>query len=481
MGKIFRIIHIVTIFLLCITIFTACGETDGNITTLPTPSVEKTENSPPIDKKLPDLDKDEQNEVTLYFEDEERLVRVALEDGEASISFNGESWNETYGFQRDDIYFVSDTMQDEYFPIRVKSGNVIDVCIARVLAMGPYSPMDGFVLPIVVLLMDDGSIEWLYASPNIVFDSGEFGEKKQYYIDTYEKLAYRDNFVSFSCVSSGEGFKDKRIYAINSHGDRYNFFEMYLENQLYDTAWMCELEEDSLYGYLKINKDGSADFSISGVKYVDLSSSDIFQIWAGTTNYVKSPDHHLPLGTLTFDMVQAIEPSVDGQMLPRDMQGSYQAEITRKENGQITLYHSAGDKLYPSSGETLVFDAWFYGEHLYEDGIEGEMRQFYAYIRDSDLMLYDWPQFEFDDVEWISDINEPNDYRLENSITEWVNYTTTEDTIYTIFNYDRMESEFLDIYELSDYLRNWPYDDYMIVCVTVADGTVESIEEVYRP
>ncbi len=165
-----------------------------------------------------------------------------------------------------------------------------------------------------------------------------------------------------------------------------------MENQLFDNVWICELQEDSLYGYLTVDENYNASFSISDVKFTDLDSSDLHLIWSGMARYVTSPDDDLPLKTITFDMELATESFVNGLTLPQSMVGNYLADITFDKDYQMTLYHKAGDKLYPSSENTLVFNSWFYANR---EGTEYEVRQFFAFIRVSELIKSDVPQFEY--------------------------------------------------------------------------------------
>ncbi len=469
MKRHLKIIYTAVTILMFVSVLTACGKQESNSPSPPTTSMQKTESNQSIDKRLPNQDKTEQNRENPYFEDGEGLVRIALENGEASISFNVECWNETYGSQSDGVYFIPDTLQDVFFPIIVISGNVMDVCVARVSSMGTYLPTDEFELPVVVLLMDDGSIEWCYADPNVTLYSYEFSSRDMYCMNTYEKLVYKfsDDFVSIKCVPDSVNSDGMRINAINSYGYSFDFHELYLEKQLFENVWMCELQEDSLYGYLTVDADDTATFSISGVEYVDWSSSDRHLIRSGMASYVTSPDDSLPLGAITFDMELATESSVDGQMLPQNITGSYMGEITFDKNGQMTLFHNDGDKLYPSSGETLVFTSCFYGSGK---KAEDELQGFYAYIRVSDRTKGDWPQFEFDDVEWIYDENEPNDHRVENNDAQWLNYTVTKDVVFTVNNDGGWEPKFLDIHEFSDYVKDRSHGEYMLVSVTTAAG-----------
>lgn len=462
MRKYLKVIYTVVTILMFVSFLTACGQAEIN---------------PPIDKESPDLDKNAENNGNPFFEDEEGHVRVALEDGKASITFNVERWNETYGFQNDGYYFIPDDLQDVFFPIIARSGNVIDACVARVMSLGSYFT-DDFELPVVVLLMDDGSIEWFYADPNSTHYFLELNPGDMYSIDTYEKIErkYSGDFVSINCVSNDEDSNYKTIYAVSSYGYSFDFYEMYLENQLFDNVWICELQEDSLYGYLSVDENYNASFSISGVKFTDLSSSDLHLIWSGMARYVTSPDDDLPLGTITFDMESATESSVDGLMLPQDMVGDYLADITFDKDHQMTLYHKAGDKLYPSSENTLVFTSWYYASR---EGTEYEARRFFAYIRVSELAKSGMPQFEFDEVERIQDENEPNGYRIENKDVEWINYTVTEDVVFTVQNDGNWEPKFLDIYEFSDYVKDWPYDDNMIVIISIGGEKITAIEEAH--
>jgi len=296
-----------------------------------------------------------------YFEDEERHVRVMLEDGQASITFNVKRWNETYGLQNDGHYAIPDDLQDVFFPIIPRDGNVVDVRVARVFSMGSHL-VDDSELPVVALLMDDGSIEWCYADPNSTLYYVEFSSSDMYSIGTNEKIVrkYSGDFVSIDCVSSDEDSAYKTIYAVSSYGYRFDFQKMHLENQLFDNGWICELQGGSLYGYLSVEEDYHASFSISDTKYADWSSSDLQLLWTGMAHYVTSPDDDLPLGTITFDMEPATESPVAGQELSPDMAGHYLADITFDQDYQMTLYHTDGDKLYPSSDEVLVFKSWFY-------------------------------------------------------------------------------------------------------------------------
>ena len=187
-----KLIYVATVILFIAQVLTACKQQEdyleNNSSSLPTLSDESRESNQLGNKELPNRKTTKMDSENNFLEDEDGLVKIEIENGEANISFQVDSWNKIYGSQSDGFYHIPDSLQDVFFSIIPRSGSVVDACVARISSMGTYLPTDDFELPIVVLLMDDGSIEWFYANPNATLYSYEFSSSDLYSIDTYEKL-----------------------------------------------------------------------------------------------------------------------------------------------------------------------------------------------------------------------------------------------------------------------------------------------------
>lgn len=485
MRKHRKIMYTVIVILLLLSLFTACGQQESNLPSLPVPSVKPTESQGTINKNLPNADKSTQD-GRLVRTDADGIVSVAIQNGEASIHFDRERWNETRGpSYGEDIFFIPDTMPDAFYPIKVESGGVVDACIAKLPALEPDLSADNFVLSAVVLILDDGSIEWFYANPNGVFvPDGE--SEPNYIIETFGKMPYRDEFESLSYESTGEGHGESTIYITNAFGDKFDFLYLYLEEQLHYGFWVCELSSDSVKGYLAIGENGDTIFRVGMEDSGGLYLAETLEVWEGTANFIKSPGQHLPLGTLEFDMELVARLYDENPDLPIEIHGSYRAEIMLTEDGTLRLYHNDGDELYPSDGNhtALVFEL-LSEEFYFDDGIEGPAHEEYAFIRFGRTQNYGWPVLEIDFVEWIDDENEPNDYRIENEPAGWVPYGTMDSTQCAILSYETMELEEMSVFEFAEKLKNgelYEFDEgFILATVTVAEDTITSIRQVYTP
>lgn len=481
MQKYFRITYIVTLFLLCAIALTGCRRV--SLPSFSVPGIKPAGSQGTSNKRLPNTDQALQNRGRFVRTDAEGIVSVAIENGKAELRFDRDKWNETRGlYYGEDIFFIPDTMPDTFYPIQVEGGNVVDACIAKLPSLEPDLPADAFMVSAVVLLMDDGSIEWFYANPNGLFVP-DGAHEPNYSISTFGKLPYRDDFKSLSFEPTGEGIGESTIYITNAFGDRYDFLYLYLEEQLQYGTWVCALANGSVHGYLTIDVNGDALFRVGNGKSTGMFLEETFEIWEGTANFVKSPGQHLPLGMLDFDMELAVNQYDDGRKLPAKMQGSYRTDITLTQDGMLRLYHNDGDALYPSGANgTLTFellpDAFYFDD-------EGSARDDYAYIRFDKIGGDGHPQLFADFVTWVHDENEANDYRIENEAVKWTSLKTTSHTACTIWNYDTMESEELSVFDFAKRLKAGTLygsdGGQVLVIVTVAEDTIESIYQLYTP
>ena len=102
----------------------------------------------------------------LIWRNEERSVEVYIEDDAVILMFDFDKWEDyNYLIESDsaEMYLGGLTAFEGPFVVWGLSGGVADVCI------GTVSTLDwneyGLTLPAVLFLMEDGSVEWLYANP----------------------------------------------------------------------------------------------------------------------------------------------------------------------------------------------------------------------------------------------------------------------------------------------------------------------------
>lgn len=297
-----------------------------------------------------DLDKTDYNEnlsekEVIIREDEDRLVKIAIEDGAASISFDFHRWEELHQLKETAFDFIdTDAMEEGPFPIELESGKVIDASIGKIQSI-TYSEYN-FTIPIVVLLMEDGSLEWLYADPYMTEDYINFR--------SFGKLSYKDDFISLSYGSDNEGYGDYTIFLENSKSERLDLRYIIFHDRLVRGTWTCPLPPTGqICGYLSFNEDGEVHWEIGeGVDY-ETSPLQAYEVWDGTFEYIMSEDRQYPPGTLTFDMGGwwIYEGDEDSEDLGYSIiiEGSYRTEF--QSDGSMTLYHNDGVMLYQFKDE----------------------------------------------------------------------------------------------------------------------------------
>ena len=130
-------------------------------------------------------------------QDADGLVSVSIENGKAALTFDN-----------------SGTAREGPFPIEA-SGRVRDACIGIIEALSGlvYSGSPDFAAPAVILLMEDGSLEYTVASPNAVEHTGAFY--------SFGKVPWLKDIVSLSYESDGEGLGEMTVFAEDESGKRY--------------------------------------------------------------------------------------------------------------------------------------------------------------------------------------------------------------------------------------------------------------------
>lgn len=464
---------------------TSCKQIENDLESNPASNQQNIETQEATKKGLPRKDSVLSGNHSLIRTDEENIVSVAIENDKASIHFEREKWNEVRGLSYgEDIYFIPETMPDAFYPIQVEEGNIVDACIAKIPSLETNISDEDYIIPVVVLLKDNDSIEWFYANPNAVFiPDGD--EEPNYIVTTFGELPYRDHFKSLSYESSGEGVGEKTIYITNDLGVRFDFLYMYLEEQLQYGIWVCEFPGESVRGYLSIDRDGGALFRVGNGKSVGLYLEDNYELWEGSINYVKSPDQYLPPGVLEFDLELMVHWYDEGYHMPSEIHGSYRAEITLTQDGMLRLYHNDGDQLYPSTDNSVLTFELLPDMFYFDDDNEEPDWDYYAFIRFDKMGSDGYPQFSIDYIEWMNDENEANGYLIENVEIEWERLKVDDDTECFIWNYDTMEREELNIFDFAKRLKNrelYEYDDGLVlVRIEVEEDMVTYIGQVYTP
>lgn len=287
---------------------------------------------------------------TIIREEEDKLVKVAIEDGTASIFFDFHRWEELHELKETAFDFIdTDAMEEGPFVIETESGKVADAIIGKIQSI-TYSEYN-FVIPTIVLLMEDGSLEWLYADPYMTEDLKELGGEYENYVNfrSFGKLSYKDDFVSLSYESDNEGFGSYTIFLENKKSDKFDFRNILFHDRLVHGTWTCPLPPTGqICGYLSFNENGEVHWEIGMGNDYETSPFEAFEVWDGTYEYIMTEAGGYPLGTLVFDMGGwwIYEGSDDDADLgySTKIEGSYRTEF--QSDGSMTLYYNDGVMLY---------------------------------------------------------------------------------------------------------------------------------------
>lgn len=320
-----------------------------------------------VDKDKQNTNKNKQPEAIIC-EDADKLVKLSLVDGAATIAFDLERWNKLHHiYDYDPDFFSPEKLREGPFPIIVESGKIKEAYIAK-LASLDYGLYD-FDMPIVVMLMDDNSIEWLPANP---FDSTDLsylgGEYENY--DNFRssgKLAYRDNFTSLVYAADNEGLGNMTLYAVNELGHMYDFYYLWLETRLCDGSWISEIvpaqsEDDfSIQGRLTMSPEGQVTFDLGIIEGIDYEIKELYESWQGEAQLITSTDQLYPLGSLLLDLTLDKSPLYE---LPTDkIKASYRADIG--PDGDLSLFYNNGTALYQNDENIQQFLFWQFWEDMY--------------------------------------------------------------------------------------------------------------------
>ena len=187
----------ITFLLLCIACLSGCGSSWG-LSEAPEEPV-----AAPEEEEEPDS--------ILVRQDEEGLVSVRIEDGKAEVLFDLDRWETLYNISDriDTSFYDPDLLREGPFRIEGLSGRVRDACIGKV-KMLDHKHYENFTVPSVVLLMEDGTLEYFLADPYI----GDY----EWVFYSQGRLPWLKDIVSLAYGQDGDGFGDMTIFAWDSQG-----------------------------------------------------------------------------------------------------------------------------------------------------------------------------------------------------------------------------------------------------------------------
>lgn len=269
------------------------------------------------------------------------LVTVTITGGEAVVTYHPERWedfaDETLVYETAEVYAPSDAP----FPVNTINGKIKDVIVEQIEAFS-FNHMSDFVLPSLVLLIEDGSVELAMPSPFLLYPG--YDE-----IDSYLVLPIPETVVALSAEPIGEGVGGTTVIAETESGLHYDLRHVYRYRALDDGVWASHnLGEGSEHkAWLWFGEDGRASL----IKR-HLYDEDWSAVYAGT--YMMHLDEEMSRGlmpgmlSLELALVDAEGGALD-EALPERIEGSYFLDYYGAQ-GWLDLYLSDGDALHDIGG-----------------------------------------------------------------------------------------------------------------------------------
>ena len=160
-----------------------------------------------------------------------------------------------------------------------------------------------------------------------------------------------------------------------------------------------------------------------------------------------------------------------------NLKGKFTKELlyTVGESGAVYYYNPMLDEWnFGSTGYTC-------NHGNYKD-IENEANTFLALVKYNKTLKDGGVRLLVDDVLWVNDEEEPNDYRIENSVEKWIPCAAYDWTQYYMFVYDLPNGMGRVQVNMSDFVaEKASYKDEFLAMVTMEGGIISIISEVYTP
>ena len=327
------------VLLLCLAGLAGCG---------PKAPGYQTEASPPESQApaLPDDGPDDGYVVgALIREDGEGLVSVFIwEDGRAELLFDLERWDNLHGVY-DNAYFDAERISEGPFSIvTAGKGRVKDACVGKIEDAFGYLSLRDFISPTVILLMEDGSLEYLQTDPFEginSFDGALYSQGKLPWLKDVESLSYEND---------GEGIGEMTIFARDKAGLIYNTRNLIHMTGVFDDEWLFRLDREGFsewrYCVLRLFEDGGAAFETGLNDGFGIGDYGVYEGSYEISLAENAPSGRRP-GLISFDMTMT-----GGDAQTERISGAY--FIQARDGITLELWHSDGGHLAYFDGEPVT-------------------------------------------------------------------------------------------------------------------------------
>ena len=273
-----------------------------------------------------------ENEGVLIRRDAEGLVEIHIKDGSAEISFELTQWDKLH-----DIYAVDPELYDiglvreGPFAIEGCGGQIKDACIGKVAALDAWMPI-GQIRPVVLLLIEDGMLEYFIADPY----PGDY----EWAFHSFGQLPWLNDIVSVTYEKTNEGIGDEMtFYATDKNGLRIDVRTFCCLTSIFGAEWIYEIgpagDDDTTCIFLSFREDGK----LSARKGL-LNMGDCYAFYGG--KYTVELDGINPILGIELWDEWKLDMSNPDFSSPPELSGKYQFEA---DGVYLTLYLSEGDTL----------------------------------------------------------------------------------------------------------------------------------------
>jgi len=181
--------------------------------------------------------------------DSEGLVELRIKNGAAELSFDLDKWENLYHINTAVAEIQPGrTLKSGPFSVAGLSGRVKDARIGKVAALDAYA--EEITMPAVLLLMEDGGLEWFRANP-FMPEFVSFG-----------KVPWLKDIVSLSYENDGAG--EMTIFAKNKSGFRYDVRTFCSLMSVFKDEWVYEIgpghDGDKHCIFISFSEDGKLSF-----------------------------------------------------------------------------------------------------------------------------------------------------------------------------------------------------------------------------
>ena len=365
------------------------AETD---TAPPPPTATDTDTQPPTETAPPTTDGTKE----IVYED--GLIVLTIKDGKAEITFDDDLWEKRYGLYgiEDPEYYSDDLILPGPFPIEDYEGAISDACIVPITSLKMTSTLSATTIPTAVLLMQDGGICLVCASPYTE------GPNTEFYC---RRLPWLKDIASISADTDKNG--DATVYATDAQGIRYDvripaelsyILNVYDEDTYYNNEFSrtlyCTMTNEYACLQLTLFDNGQVLYRICDY------NGQIFDGYSGKYEVQLAEDPGRgkpPAGAISFDLHLTYTIS---EYDPEDLTDEDIAYIESYDNlDGIYMTQRHMDQIYIEGGKPVLVLEYISGKGLVlrrDSSVPDEEFQFYDY----NIAERGYPRDESDENYW---------------------------------------------------------------------------------